>query len=86
MVDVLCKQLCHKYVGDSQAIQVMSTMAVIVVMNLKIGSLLCLTQITLKNSDICGFLGEQQEKRSAELDWLSSKFTTKASNYVVIIM
>ena len=61
MVEVLCKQLSHKYVGKSYAIRVMSTMAVIVVMNLQIRSLLRLIQITLKNSDICRLLGEQQK-------------------------
>ena len=45
VVEVLCKQLSHKYVGESHAIHVMSTTAVIVVMNLQIG----LIQITLKN-------------------------------------
>ena len=53
VVEVLCKQLSHKYVGESHAICVMNTTAVIVVMNLQIGSLLCLIQTTLKNSDIC---------------------------------
>ena len=33
MVEVLCKQLSHKYVGESHSIRVMSTTAEIVVMN-----------------------------------------------------
>ena len=36
MVNVLCKQLSHKHVGESHAIRVMTTTAVIVVMNLQI--------------------------------------------------
>ena len=60
MVEVLCKQISHKYVGESHAIRMMSTTAVIVFMNLQIGSLLCLIQTTLKNSDNCGLLREQQ--------------------------
>ena len=67
MVEVFCKQLSHKYVGESHAIHVISTTAVIVVMNLQIGSLLCLIQITLKRLRTSW---STTEKRSVELEQL----------------